>query len=171
MIRNSDFVTKIRTNFDSFSDVELFIKIFILLSLLPLLIRLLSLPRLMKFLTPGDVKALKDLNQERTKEKIVRYTDYILSRNLLIYKTICWKRALVLYHYLRKTGINVQICFGVRLPSMESKDKLLDGHAWLKYNGEIFLERDMEMAKTYKVTYIYPEGDQEILQEAAIKHF
>ncbi|HZX15060.1 MAG TPA: lasso peptide biosynthesis B2 protein, partial [Thermodesulfobacteriota bacterium] len=88
--------------------------------------------------------------------------------NFWIYKAICWKRALVLYHFLRKAGVNVQICFGVRLPNIEAKDEL-EGHAWLIYNGEIFLERDIEMAKTYKVTYWYPEADQKIVQEAVLR--
>jgi hypothetical protein len=171
MIRNSSFLTKIRTNFNSFEDVELFIQILILATVLPLLIKLLSIPKLMKLLTPRDAIVFKHQDSHTAKEKIVRYTDYILSRRFWIYKMICWKRALVLYRFLRKAGFNVTICFGVRLPNTESKDKPLEGHAWLVYNGEIFLERDIETAKTYKVTYSYPEGDQQILNEAAIKQF
>ena len=168
MVLNGNFVRKIRANFNSFENVELFIQIFILLTVLPLLIKLLSLPRLMKLLTPNDVKVLNNQDSKSIKEKVVKYTGYILSRNFWIYKAICWKRALVLYHFLRKAGVNVQICFGVRLPNIEAKDEL-EGHAWLIYNGEIFLERDIEMTKTYKATYSYPETDGEIIQDPFLK--
>ncbi|HZX14865.1 MAG TPA: lasso peptide biosynthesis protein, partial [Thermodesulfobacteriota bacterium] len=124
MVLNGNFVRKIRANFNSFENVELFIQIFILLTVLPLLIKLLSLPRLMKLLTPNDVKVLNNQDSKSIKEKVVKYTGYILSRNFWIYKAICWKRALVLYHFLRKAGVNVQICFGVRLPNIEAKDEL-----------------------------------------------
>ncbi len=168
MVLNGNFVRKISANFNSFEDVELFIQIFLLASVLPFLIKLLSLPRLMKLLTPNDAKVLKSSNPEGTKEKTVKYTDYILSHNLWIYKAICWKRALVLYHFIRKAGVNVQICFGVRLPNIGAKDEL-EGHAWLIYNGEIILERDIEMTKTYKATYSYPVIDGEIIQDPVLK--
>lgn len=95
--------------------------------------------------------------------RIVKFTDYILSRNLWIYRGTCLKRSLVLYHFLRKSGINVHLCFGVRhngrLPDREAEKKL-EGHAWLLYRGEIFLERNAAMTRTYAVTYCYPDdGD------------
>ncbi|MGH7801226.1 MAG: lasso peptide biosynthesis B2 protein [Thermodesulfobacteriota bacterium] len=168
MVLNGNFVIKIRANLNSFEDVRLFIQIFILVTVLPILIKLLSLPRLMKLLTPNGVKVFNNQDSDRTIEKVVKYTGYILSRNFWIYKAICWKRALVLYHFLRKAGLNVQICFGVRLPNIEAKDEL-EGHAWLIYNGGVFLERDIEMTKTYKATYSYPETDGEIIQDPVLK--
>jgi len=134
-------------------------------TILPSLLKLLSLPRLMKVLTPGDLKVYKNLDSEMAKEKVVKFTDYILSRNFWIYKTKCLKRSLVLYHFLRKSGISVHICFGVRyneeLPDREAKKKL-EGHAWLLYNGYIFLEKNIEMTKTYRVTYCFPEEKEQI---------
>ena len=37
--------------------------------------------------------------------------------------------------------------------------KKLEGHAWLLYNGTVFLEKNTEIAKTYKITYCFPEMD------------
>lgn len=149
-------IRKIKTNFSSFEEIELFIQIFLLVTILPLLVRFLSIPKLMKVLTPGGVKIYESHKQEKMKDKIVKFTDYILSRNLWIYRTICLKRSLVLYHFLRKIGITVHICFGVRLPNKESKDKL-EGHAWLLYYGDIYLEKNVEMTRSYKITYSFPE--------------
>lgn len=153
-----EFVRKIRSNFSTSEEVELFIHIFLLVTILPLLIKLLSIPKLMKVLTPGDLIVYKNISSEKAKEKVIKFTDYILSRNFWIYKSICLKRSLVLYHFLRKIGINVHIFFGVRCKNeIMGREKKLEGHAWLVYNGDIFLERNIEMTKTYKVTYFFPE--------------
>jgi hypothetical protein len=97
--------------------------------------------------------------------KIVKFTDYILSRNFWIYRNTCLKRSLVLYHFLRGLGINVHICFGVRYNGMspnKEAEKKLEGHAWLLYNGDIFLERNTESTKAYKMTYCFPDKMERI---------
>jgi hypothetical protein len=166
-----EIIRKIKSNFSSLEEVNLFIQILLLITVLPFLVKLLSLPRLMTVLTPGDLRQHKNLDIQHKNldiEKVVKFTDYILGLNLWIYKTTCLKRSLVLYHFLRKLGMNVHICFGVKLPDRESRKKL-EGHAWLLYNGDIFLERDIEMTKTYKVTYCFPERNEQIAQEAILK--
>src|ERR671923_2807878 len=115
-------IRKIRTNFNSIGDVWLFINILLLVTVLPLLIKFLSLPTLMRILTPRELKADKRQN-ETVKNKIVKFTDYIFGSNLYIYQLTCLKRSLVLYHFLRKAGFSVRICFGVRFPSREEKNK------------------------------------------------
>ncbi len=155
-----EMVRKIRSNFNSSEEILLFIQIFLLVTILPFLIRLLTVQRLMKFLTPRDIDAYKNLNIEKSKDKIVKFTDYILSRNFWIYKSTCLKRSLVLYQLLRKSGIDVHVCFGVRyndkLPG-RGTGKKLEGHAWLLHKGEIFLEKNVEETKTYKMTYCFPQ--------------
>lgn len=173
MVGDHNFVRKLRANFSSLKEVELFIRIFFLITILPFLIRFLSISKLMEFLTPRDLKVYKNEHSEKTKDKVVKFTDYILRLNIWIYKTTCLKRSLILYHFLRKAGINVHICFGVRfndekLPDREAQKKL-EGHAWLLYNGDIFLEGNTEMTKTYKVTYCFPERKEQIVQEAILK--
>ncbi len=155
-----EIARKIRSNFNSLEEILLFIQVFLLLTILPFLVKFLSVQRLMKVLTPRDVNAYKNRNIEKSKDKIVMFTDYILSRNFWIYKSTCLKRSLVLYQLLRKSGIDVHVCFGVRyndkLPGRETRKKL-EGHAWLLHNGEIFLEKNAEETKTYKMTYCFPE--------------
>lgn len=164
MIMNGNFFRKVKANFSSFEDVKLFINVFILLTVIPVLIKLFSLPKLMNLLTPNDIKKYKNLSAEKLTEKVVKFTDYILGCNFWIYNPKCLKRSIVLYHYLRKAGIDVHICFGVRIND-EVTDPLsvdkLEGHAWLEYKGEIFLEKDAEMAKTYKMTYCFPQKNNQ----------
>ncbi len=155
-----EMVSKIRSNFNSSEEILLFIQVFLLVTILPFLIKLLTVQRLMKVLTPRGLSAYKNLNIERSRDKIVQFTDYILSRNFWIYKSTCLKRSLVLYQLLRKSGLNVNVCFGVRyndkLPGKETGKKL-EGHAWLLHKGEIFLEKNVEETKTYKTTYCFPQ--------------
>lgn len=135
--------------------------IFLLATVLPALIRFLSLPRLMQLLTPKHNKIHKNL--ELHKLRIVKFTDYILNRNFLIWKKTCLKRSLILYHFLRKLGLNIQICFGVRYKKDYTNDvaeKDIEGHAWLLWNDEIFLEKDIKAVKSYLTTYSFPNGSQ-----------
>lgn len=163
-------IKRIKSNFSSFEELKLFIQILFLITVLPLIIRVLSLPKLMYVLTPHG---LRQYSSSGIEQKVIKFTDYILSLNLWIYKTTCLKRSLVLYYFLRKLGMNVYICFGVRygekLPNRNGQKKKLEGHAWLLYNGDIFLEKDVEMTKTYKLTYCFPERDKRVVQGAVLK--
>jgi hypothetical protein len=160
-----EMVRKIRSNFNSFEEIILFVQVFLLVTIMPFLIKALTIQRLMKVLTPGDLNSYENLNLEKSKDKIVKYTDYILNRNFWIYKSTCLKRSLVLYRLLRKSGIDVHVCFGVRYKdNLHGREtgKKLEGHAWLLYDGEIFLEKKVEETKTYKVTYCFPEIKEQV---------
>jgi len=150
---------KFRANFSSFEEIWLFIRIFLLVTVLPAMLRLFSLPMLMEMLTPRDLRVCKDQDSE-SRDKIVKFADYLLNRNFWIFRSTCLKRSLILYHFLRKLGINLHVCFGVKyngkLPDRKTQKKL-EGHAWLFYNGNIFLERNAEVTKTYKLTYCFPD--------------
>jgi len=152
-------VRKIRANFHSLEEILMFIHLFFLVTILPLLIRLLTIPQLMKILTPqhGEVKNARNLHDRR--DTVVKYADYILSLNFWMYKNTCLKRSLVLYYFFRKLGMDVYICFGVKhkkdLTERET-GKRLEGHAWLSHNGDFFLEKNPEETKTYAVTYCFP---------------
>lgn len=153
------FVEKVKNNFYSFKDVWLFICIFFWATVLSLIVKFLSLPRTMQMITPSETHTYDSNNKKSDQEKIVKYTDYILNLNFWIYRATCLKRALLLYHFLKKIGINVVICFGVKFnENLISKDKKenLDGHAWLLLDGEIFLEKNTEMVRGYKITYRFP---------------
>ncbi len=156
-------VKKIRKNFSSVQDAVLFMQMFSLVTVLPAMLKLLSIPRLMKLLTPRDMTIPLNHDTFEVRDKIVKYADYILGRSFWIFKSTCLKRSLVLYHFLRRAGINVQICFGVRYKEdspRKGSSKELEGHAWLLCMGEIFLERNAAMVREYTVTYCFPaKGD------------
>ena len=152
-------VEKIKNNFHSVKDIWLFISIFFWATVLPLILKYLPLSKAMEMITPSDTQRNAANNKKSAQEKIVRYTDYILSLNCWIYRSTCLKRSLLLYRFLSKVGINVQVCFGLKfnenLISKDTKENL-DGHAWLLLDGEIFLERNIEMVRGYKITYRFP---------------
>jgi hypothetical protein len=152
-------VKKFRDNFRSPEEVLLFIRIFLLITVLPLLIRFLTLPQLMKVLAWRISTLSGKHNDEYYKDKIVRFSDYILTRDFWIYKSTCLKRSLVLFHFLRRAIPDIYICFGVRLRNDVAfeKQKVLDGHAWLMNNEGILLERNPDVGRMYTVTYCFPE--------------
>jgi acylphosphatase len=150
---------RIRSNFDSLQDVWLFLQIFALATILPPLVKLMTVPRLMKILTPGESRLNSECDKNDIMDKIGKYTHFILSRDFWIYKDICLKRSLIIYHFLRKHGIHVTVCFGVKYKNKQShaaKERKIEGHAWLLYNGSIFLEKNVKETEKYKMTYCYP---------------
>ena len=152
-------IEKFKKNFRSFGDLWLFMRIFGLITLLPVMVQYLSIPTLLKTLTPGSNKSGQNMDVDFLIEKIVKYTDYILGYNWLVYKNTCLTRSLVLYHFLRKCGIEVHICLGVKkAESLGDVDpeKILQGHAWLIYKGNIFLEKNLLSSHHFKTTFCFP---------------
>ena len=137
----------------------MFMHIFSLVTILPLMIKMLTIPQLLKILTPGRAKLKGDRNLRQLREIIIKYTNYVLSLDFWIYRDICLTRSLVLYYFLRKYGLDVQICFGVKhKKDSEGRDagRKLQGHAWLSLNGYFFLENNPEDTRTFAVTYSFP---------------
>ncbi len=62
----------------------------------------------------------------------------------------CMKRSLVLFHYLRRSGHDAKIYFGV-----VKEEGKLEGHAWVTVDGCPYAEEGP--VDRYTVTYIYPE--------------
>ena len=161
-------VNKIRKNLRSLGDLWLYISIIIGTIVLPLMFKFLPLPRMMQLITPVSTKRYNVLCDGSTKEKIIKFTDYILNRNILIWRNTCLRRSLLLYHFLNKIGLKVRICFGVKYNNTvisKNHKGSLEGHAWLLLNGEIFLERNIEIVKKYNVTYCFPSFRQQASQE------
>jgi len=137
---------KLTDNVKSGQDALLLLRIAALITILPLLTPL-SLPRLLALLTPAGPAKSHPAGQEG---KIIRYTNYLLGRNLLMFKATCLKRCLVLYHFLRDAGLAVGINFGI-LPNLEH----LQGHCWLTLDGKAFNETS-DPDTLYRLTYSYP---------------
>jgi Transglutaminase-like superfamily len=150
---------KFKRNFRSSGDIWLFIRIFGLITLLPIMVKSLSIPTLLKKLTPMGKHSVERFDVDLLCEKIGKYTDYILGHHLLVNKKPCLKRSLVLYHFFRKYGVNVQFCMGVRINKTLAENqggRKLIGHAWIRYDGKIFMEKAPIEDKTYTETFCFP---------------
>lgn len=155
----TEIARKLKDNFNSPRELLLFGRIFLLITVLPLLVRFLTLPRLMKFLSRRTRDAPGNRSTGEYVHRAVKFTDYILSRNFWIYRKTCLKRSLVLYHFLQPAVGDLGVCFGVRRGKKadDNDQKELDGHAWLVQRGECFLEEEPDLTRKFIVTYRFPE--------------
>jgi Transglutaminase-like superfamily len=115
-----------------------------------LLMKRVSLPRLLAWLSPRHRKQSQP--PSLAPQRAAYWLDRILNLNAWVFTPICWKRALVLHRILGCEGIQTDILFGVRKPSETSKLPL-DGHAWLECEGRPLLEKE---PPDYVVTYRFP---------------
>jgi hypothetical protein len=152
-------LSRIRSHFDSPLDVLWFAQIAVLITVLPVMLRTMSLPSVLRRLTPRHSPRVGYVPD---KEKIARYTDWILRHRLGGYQPNCLKRSLVLYHFLRKSGLEVDIHLGLRRLNdrfaIELNQQSIDfqGHAWLTANGHVLLERHDPIQTPFQETYRYP---------------
>ena len=156
-------ISKFKRNITSWRDVLLFYRVLGLITVLPLLVKSHTLPGLMNRLTPKNKGSSQGIATDRHKTKIVKYTDFILGWGVGVWNKTCLKRSLVLYHFLRNLGLPVYICFGVRISRSAKQQDChgqLEGHAWLWYEGDLFLETDPQMTRTYMETYRFPLQNQ-----------
>jgi hypothetical protein len=153
-------VRKFSSNFHSMRDVWLFFQVCLLATLVPLLLRLLSIPTLLNLLTPKDLGSPIHCNKNDFPQKLAKYLDYILNRRFWIYRPNCLRRSLVLYYFLRNSDFDVQIYFGARFTpntTEQPQQNQLAGHAWLVYQGHPYLESSGELVNNkFVVTYRFP---------------
>lgn len=116
--------------------------------ILSTLIRLLPLPRVLRFVARKPVVPLTD-HDGLPPERLAQLLDLLLGLDLFIFTPTCWKRAPVLQRYLALSGVETRIIFGVR----KAGGALLAGHAWLEQSGQPVFETH---PPEYTVTYSYP---------------
>ena len=154
-------IAKFKRNIASWNDFKLFYRVFLLISVLPVLIKWHTLPGLLNHLAPSGREPVEDPSFSDSQKKIVKYTDFILGWGVGVWNRTCLKRSLVLFYFLSRIGMPIQICFGIRIPTDENGQVtpgILEGHAWLEYKNLFFLEVDPDMTRTYKETYRFPES-------------
>lgn len=101
--------------------------------MIPPLLRLVPLERLMPRLgRPGRGRKRPGAGQQAEVQRRVRG---LLSRLPAPWRETCLTRSVVLYHLLRKAGIPLELCIGVR-----RKPESLDAHAWLMRDGATYGE-------------------------------
>jgi len=97
------------------------------LLVLPVLIRLVPLPRLASIVTPRRIS--RRLAAARLDGRtLAAWADALMRRRPFGGRNVCWKRAFVVYRLLRLAGAPAAVCFGVR----RAADGALAGHAWVE---------------------------------------
>jgi hypothetical protein len=87
-------------------------------------------------------------------QRLARYADAWLRRLRL--GNPCLRRTLVLFGRLRRTGLPVHFCLGVRTDKALSGADPLEGHAWLELDEQPFLERSPLLPAGQVTTFRYP---------------
>ena len=141
----------LRRRFPTPGHYLLFARIFVLSLVHRPLVRLLSLPTLMRLLTPVRPAAPMDEAAMEEARRIDFYVRFILRLNPEDLGRRCLKRSLLLYRFLRVRGIPARFCVGVR-----RRDNRLEGHAWVEVEGKNF--SDQCPGEGYAVTFSHPDG-------------
>lgn len=124
-------------------DYILFLNIFLWAIALPLLISRHSLDELLRSISPGSIRP-----RHGTRRAVV-FVNWWLNRNILMLRPTCLKRSLLLYRFLVREGLNVEIHCGIRKTGNGT-----DGHSWLTLNGKPFLQ-DSLTAGQFKETFVF----------------
>jgi hypothetical protein len=129
-------------------DIILFLRIFHLALILPFLLHKRKFPDLCETLASKYVEA------NYQKDKIIKYTDFLLNWILPVFRNYCLMRSLILYTFLRQSKVNTSINIGVRV---DEKGKIR-GHSWLTLNGQPYLT-DNKIIERFKVIYVFPSDE------------
>lgn len=113
----------------------LFLRVVSFSAAVPVLMRL-KLPLLDRLLERRFASATAAGGDANGPEEIVRCVDSALAVGAPLVRPGCLTRGLTLYYFLRRAGLEVTLCFGVRWRNGE-----IAGHCWLEKGGEPFLER------------------------------
>lgn len=124
-----------------------FLRAFGFAVLVPFLVRL-GLPRLGTLLERRFPKPREVPLDERDLEQLLRPVD--LALGLFPYR--CLGRGLTRYYFLRRAGVEVTLCFGIRLQGGGCS-----GHAWLERGGVPYLESNPKVRYAEPI-YQLPAG-------------
>lgn len=112
-------------------------------------VKVLSLPRALRIVSPSPARRPLSCNEEQ--QDLVSAIDALLGLKLLFFRPVCWKRAAILHRYLGLSGLATTINFGLRKGSSGE----LAGHAWLEAGGQPIFEAE---TPDYVVTYVFPSS-------------
>jgi Transglutaminase-like superfamily len=105
----------------------------------PLLLRLVKLPRLGAWLEPQapHTPAPPMLSDQAAVESLARRIAALLAAGRPFVRSGCLTRGLTLYYFLRRAGADVCLLFG-----MGKMGEEIAGHCWLVFAGEPLLEKE-----------------------------
>ncbi|MGO9202505.1 MAG: lasso peptide biosynthesis B2 protein [Limisphaerales bacterium] len=142
----------------------LFLRVLAFAAAVPVLMRL-KLPVLNRLLERRIASAAGAGGDANGPGQIVRCLDSALAVGAPLVRPGCLTRGLTLYYFLRRAGLDVMLCFGVRWKNGE-----LIGHCWLEKGGEPFLEGgslDRYAAPIYSLPATEPKPADKRLRTAA----
>lgn len=128
-------------------EMWLALQITCLLSVLPLLKRVLTLTALVRILDTRQASQAPSANERR---RIIWLTQGLLNQNIGFLKPNCFTQSLVLFHFLRKNGYPVRIHLGIKKDGAD-----LHGHSWLDFAGRPIAE-ETDPNECFKVVYSFP---------------
>lgn len=130
---------------------------------LPGLLRVHTMPTLLKRLTAGKrEKARRGMNLKDAVGTVTRICNLRPFRTR-VFPKLCLRQSLALYRTLNQMGYPVEIHFGVR-----KNDNNIIGHSWVTIDGKPVA--DTTDSAIFKVAYSYPERCGEIVtsQKASV---
>ena len=126
------------------SDIVLLLEIVLMAALLPVLAQRVRLPKLVGFM---DCERRGKSCEQHTCNKIVLFTNYVLSLRIPLIKSTCLIRSLVLFRLLRRAGMDVCLNIGVGKRS----DQVV-AHSWISDNNGTAVA-DPSIDGRYQVIY------------------
>ncbi|MFW6153799.1 MAG: lasso peptide biosynthesis B2 protein [Planctomycetota bacterium] len=112
------------------SEVLLRMHVWLVVTALPLLVRLVDLPRLLKLATPRRPwRVYRGLSSETIGRAVARR----LRRSRHMKRRACLRRGLALYHFLRLAGRPAVLRVGAWPPGRDPER--LHAHCWVTVNG------------------------------------
>lgn len=133
-------------------DLWTFLSLGLALSLIPVALSVLGLPRLLARLATGGPRPAPAVSLEQA-QVLAFYADYWLRRQRP--RNPCLRRSLVLFGRLRRGGWPVTFCLGIGRAGISAGDGPVAGHAWLELGGQVILEPIM-LVTTQIRTFCYP---------------
>jgi len=131
----------------------LFMNIFAVSVFAPVLIATMGPKTLLRLLRFREEKSI---DQKRV-DKVAWYVDFIMRRwPWRSLKNYCYVRSLILYYFLRKEGVAVNINFGIN-----NKPGHLTGHGWRTLDAKTYLD-DECFCNDFHIIYSFPPASNKV---------
>jgi transglutaminase superfamily protein len=116
----------------SFRELLLSLRILTVAVLVPVIMRL-PLRQVGRLIEPRRARRPAD---PAAVVALIERIEAVLTRGRPLVRTGCLTRAVTLFYFLRRAGVDVTLAFGMGRPRAE-----FEGHCWLIKDGRPFLER------------------------------
>jgi hypothetical protein len=133
------------------ADLILFVRMFFFALSVPLLFRL-KLPTLQRLLEPTKPPSKYE---PAMVQRISASIDRLVGFGQPLFRSVCLARGTTLYYFLRRAGMDVSLCFGIR-----NSDAGFIGHCWLVRDGLPFMEA-LDPRLLYTAIYSIPQNPPE----------